>query len=85
VPAARTDPASTWRKPTPKRVRAIRDRLRLVYGIPNSEPHGHPIAELILTVLSQSTNDRNPDVAYLRLAGPVRGLGGDPRCAGRSG
>ena len=31
------------------------------------EPHGHPIAELILTVLSQSTNDRNRDVAYLRL------------------
>jgi endonuclease-3 len=30
-------------------------------------PHGDPIAELILTVLSQSTNDRNRDVAYLRL------------------
>jgi len=30
-------------------------------------PHGHPIAELILTVLSQSTNDRNRDIAYLRL------------------
>jgi endonuclease-3 len=30
-------------------------------------PHNHPIAELILTVLSQSTNDRNRDVAYLRL------------------
>jgi endonuclease III len=30
-------------------------------------PHGHPIAELLLTVLSQSTNDRNRDVAYLRL------------------
>jgi len=48
-------------------VRAIRDRLRLVYGIPQAEPHGHPIAELILTVLSQSTNDRNRDVAYLAL------------------
>jgi endonuclease-3 len=56
-----------WSRPTPRRVRAIRDRLRLVYGIPNSRPHGHPIAELILTVLSQSTNDRNRDVAYLRL------------------
>ncbi|MHB8693846.1 MAG: endonuclease III domain-containing protein [Solirubrobacteraceae bacterium] len=52
---------------TRRRVRAIRDRLRLVYGIPISEPHGHPIAELILTVLSQSTNDRNRDVAYLAL------------------
>jgi endonuclease-3 len=39
----------------------------MVYGIPLAKPHGHPIAELILTVLSQSTNDRNRDVAYLRL------------------
>ena len=31
------------------------------------QPHGHPIAELVLTVLSQTTNDRNRDVAYLRL------------------
>jgi endonuclease-3 len=57
----------SWKRPTPRRVRAIRDRLRLVYGIPLAEPHGHPIAELILTVLSQSTNDRNRDVAYLAL------------------
>jgi endonuclease III len=56
-----------WRRPPPRRVRAIRDRLRLVYGRPLAEPHGHPIAELILTVLSQSTNDRNRDVAYLAL------------------
>jgi len=45
----------------------IRDRLRAVYGTPLMRPHGHPIAELVLTVLSQSTNDRNRDVAYLRL------------------
>jgi endonuclease-3 len=45
----------------------IRDRLRAVYGVPRLQPHGHPIAELILTVLSQSTNDRNRDVSYLRL------------------
>jgi endonuclease-3 len=38
-----------------------------VYGVPRAEPHGHPIAELVLTVLSQSTNDRNRDVAYLSL------------------
>jgi endonuclease-3 len=50
-----------------RRVRAIRDRLREIYGIPREQPHGHPIAELILTVLSQSTNDRNRDVAYLAL------------------
>jgi endonuclease-3 len=48
-------------------VHAIRDRLREVYGVPLAPPHGHPIAELILTVLSQSTNDRNRDVAFLRL------------------
>jgi endonuclease-3 len=30
-------------------------------------PHGDGIGELILTVLSQSTNDRNRDVAFLRL------------------
>jgi endonuclease-3 len=45
----------------------VRDRLRALYGRPAMAPHGHPIAELILTVLSQSTNDRNRDVAYLRL------------------
>jgi endonuclease-3 len=38
-----------------------------VYGIPLMKPHGHPLAELVLTVLSQSTNDRNRDVAFLRL------------------
>jgi endonuclease-3 len=48
-------------------VRAVRDRLRLVYGVPGARPHGDPLAELVLTVLSQSTNDRNRDVAYLRL------------------
>jgi endonuclease-3 len=48
-------------------VRAVRDRLALVYGVPSARPHGHPIAELVLTVLSQSTNDRNRDVAYFRL------------------
>jgi endonuclease-3 len=58
---------SGWRQPAARRVRAIRDRLRQIYGIPGWGAHGHPIAELVLTVLSQSTNDRNRDVAYLRL------------------
>ena len=58
---------NSWKRPARRRVRAIRDRLRLVYGIPLAKPHGHPIAELVLTVLSQSTNDRNRDVAYLAL------------------
>jgi endonuclease-3 len=50
-----------------RRIYAIRDRLREVYGIPSAPPHGDGLAELILTVLSQSTNDRNRDVAYLGL------------------
>jgi endonuclease III len=58
---------SDWKAPPRARVRRIRERLRAVYGVPLMKPHGHPIAELILTVLSQSTNDRNRDVAYLRL------------------
>jgi endonuclease-3 len=53
--------------PRARRVRAIRERLAELYGVPCAEPHGQPIDELVLTVLSQSTNDRNRDVAYLRL------------------
>jgi endonuclease III len=60
-------PTPVWTPPTRRRVRAVRDRLRAVYGIPRMAPHGDALAELILTVLSQSTNDRNRDVAYLRL------------------
>jgi endonuclease III len=56
-----------WRRPSRRRVLAIRDRLRELYGQPVNDPHGHPIAELIRTVLSQNTNDRNRDVAYARL------------------
>jgi endonuclease-3 len=68
VPAMKADAVDrAWRKPRASRVRAIRDRLRLVYGIPIAPPHGQPLAELVLTVLSQSTNDRNRDVAYLAL------------------
>jgi endonuclease-3 len=60
-------PIAGWMPPTRARVVRIRERLRAVYGIPLMRPHGDPIAELVLTVLSQSTNDRNRDVAYLRL------------------
>ncbi len=56
-----------WKRPTRARVLRIRDRLREVYGIPLMAPHGRPLDELVLTVLSQSTNDRNRDVAFLRL------------------
>ncbi len=53
--------------PVARRSAPSANRLRRVYGVPLAKPHGHPIAELILTVLSQSTNDRNRDVAYLAL------------------
>jgi endonuclease III len=56
-----------WTMPPRRRVYSIRDRLRLVYGIPVLRPHRDGLAELILTVLSQSTNDRNRDVAYFEL------------------
>jgi endonuclease-3 len=48
-------------------VARIRDVLRGTYGRVFWEPHGAPLDELVLTVLSQSTNDRNRDVAYERL------------------
>jgi endonuclease III len=50
-----------------RRLRTIRDRLRREYGRPVLRPHRRPVDELILTVLSQNTNDRNRDVAYSRL------------------
>jgi len=56
-----------WRTPARARVARIRERLAQTYGVPVAEPHGDPLAELVLTVLSQSTNDRNRDVAFLRL------------------
>jgi endonuclease-3 len=57
----------SWLRPRAARVGAIRERLRTVYGVPAWPPHGQPLDELVLTVLSQSTNDRNRDVAYERL------------------
>ena len=56
-----------WKRPDKRRVRAIRERLRELYGQPVNEPHGHPIAELIKTVLSQHTNDKNRDRAFAAL------------------
>ena len=67
MPSPTRTPGSSWRAPSRPRVLRVRERLREVYGVPRMGPHGHPLAELVLTVLSQSTNDRNRDVAYLRL------------------
>ncbi len=65
--AAPTVPLSMWKRPDRRRVRRIADRLRAAYGPPLLRPHRAPVDELILTVLSQNTNDRNRDVAYARL------------------
>jgi endonuclease-3 len=67
VKTERDGESKVWKPPARARAIRVRERLREVYGIPLMQPHGHPIAELVLTVLSQSTNDRNRDVAYLRL------------------
>jgi endonuclease III len=56
-----------YKRPDRRRLRAILDRLRREYGRPEQDPHRAPIDELVLTVLSQNTNDRNRDVAYARL------------------
>jgi endonuclease-3 len=56
-----------WKPPDRRRLRAIRDRLAAEYGRPVLRPHHAPIDELVLTVLSQNTNDLNRDVAYRRL------------------
>lgn len=63
----KTVPRAEWQPPTRERVARIRDRLRELYGVPVQPPHRDPLGELVLTLLSQSTNDRNRDVAYLRL------------------
>jgi endonuclease-3 len=58
---------AAWRRPSARRVRTIRDRLRQLYGVPAAPPHRRPLDELVLTVLSRSTSDRNRDVAFERL------------------
>jgi endonuclease III len=50
-----------------RRLRTIVEKLAAEYGRPVLRPHGAPVDELVLTVLSQNTNDRNRDVAYARL------------------
>jgi len=56
-----------WRRPSRARVRAIRDRLRELYGSRRNVPHEDLVHELVLTILSQNTSDTNRDVAYRRL------------------
>ncbi|MGB0872252.1 MAG: endonuclease III domain-containing protein [Solirubrobacterales bacterium] len=58
---------SSRKAPDENHLREIRARLRDHYGIPLPKPHRDPAGELVLTVLSQNTNDRNRDVAFSRL------------------
>ena len=56
-----------WRRPDRRRVRALRERLREMYGVPVNHPNRRPIDELVLTILSQHTNDRNSGRAFAAL------------------
>jgi endonuclease III len=42
-------------------------RLTAAYGEPERVEHPDPVSELVETILSQNTNDRNRDVAFSRL------------------
>jgi len=68
-----------WRRPRADRIARLRERLLAVYGKPVERPHGDPIGELVLTVLSQSTNDRNRDIAYLSLTDRFARRRADPQ------
>lgn len=49
------------------KVSEITNRLETAFGEPTWQGRGKPLGSLILTILSQSTNDNNRDVAYARL------------------
>src|SRR6201996_9808866 len=53
-----------WKRPDRRRVRALRERLREMYGVPVNKPNRQPIDELVLTILSQHTNDTNSGRAF---------------------
>jgi endonuclease-3 len=42
-------------------------RLSTLYGEPVWRPHGDPMSELVLTILSQNTSDANSGRAFMRL------------------
>jgi endonuclease-3 len=62
----------TARATKPRRPRTLTpaeiiERLDAAYGTLPWRPHGDPIAELVLTVLSQNTSDTNSGRAFIRL------------------
>ncbi len=57
-------------KPSPEhiqRAQAVYQRLAQAYGIPHWDNPMAPLDELVSTILSQNTNDRNRDLAFNRL------------------
>ena len=46
---------------------AIVEALTTIYGLPTWRPHGDPMTELVLTILSQNTSDTNSGRAFMRL------------------
>ena len=50
-----------------QRGQAVYQRLLEVYGLPDWGTPQPPLDELVSTILSQNTNDRNRDLAFRRL------------------
>ena len=55
------------RHPNVRRIPEIIARLQEAYGVPEWRPHHDPVAELVLTILSQNTSDANSGRAFVRL------------------
>jgi endonuclease-3 len=53
--------------PNLARIPEILARLDDAYGVPEWRPHLDPVAELVLTILSQNTSDANSGRAFVRL------------------
>ncbi len=58
-----------------RRLDRVFEALNARYGAPVWKPDGPAMDELVLTVLSQHTNDRNRDAAYARLRQSFRDWG----------
>jgi endonuclease-3 len=65
TPAKRASAAR--RHPNVRRIPEIVARLQDAYGVPEWRPHHDPVAELVLTILSQNTSDANSGRAFIRL------------------
>jgi Predicted EndoIII-related endonuclease len=50
-----------------RKARQVAERLEAFYGRPNWREPLQPLDELVSTILSQNTNDRNRDLAFQRL------------------